>query len=367
MLQTSGQLSMKDISREIKYKELPELSPMSCDYYFENLNDFEIAKEQMISQHNGNLSNITIGFGPTIEDINYIFGYGNYNKLTHAPKYIVGKNIKSIDYAFYDNQNITYVPEDIFIYLPSIRSASYCFAYSSNITSAIPEIWNKSKYPISNVTTHDFYATGCEKASNWNNIHTTYGGPSTGSINTEEVIKRISLNDSKVREIAYKIFPNSTIKLSDFYGKGAIIGEVYLVDTEEKNRSLWDDLYNKYGPDLSGIVIVTSNDIQHLNGGGNKGSLITATPTAIIGPSLKDVAFLFVNFTNLVRVSGTLFENCPLLETVQSTFDGCINANYIPELWDLKKYPRINNCTNYANRCTKAYNYMSIPNNWKGL
>ena len=195
--------------------------------------------------------------------------------------------------------------------------------------------------------------------------------PSTGSISMSDINielsnsanSLISLNDTKVRELAG--VSDGMIAMGELRGKENWKGDIYIVDTPQKATKIWDDLFELYGYDLRNVMVKVDDSITDLNGGGTKGQLIMYSPYKIVGRNLKNVAFLFVTFTSLTSVSEVLFDSCPNLENVQSCFDGCTNADFVPELWNKDKFPKITNYSFYANNCTKARNYRNIPVDWK--
>ena len=369
MLPDSGVISMKDIGQELIFTAIPTRNPRDCTYFFETANEFELQKESILARHNYNLSQVSLGFSTRVEDLNWIFN--NEIKITHSPSIIMGFFIRRIHYFFYWNLNLVDVNPNIFIYLYNLEAAENCFAQSSNIKTEIPEIWNKNKYPMMTHFKRSLhYATNCTSASNYYRIPKSYGGPmdDVDIPLMEGDVKTVSLNDKNVREIAE--IPYGTISLADFYGKTLVgfYGDIYRVDTPYKAQYIWDDLYDLYGPDLGGVIVIVDDSIDTMNAGGNRnGHLITATPRAIIGKKLKNIAFLFINFTELREVAAQLFDRCPNLENVQSTFDGCVNANFVPELWNKDKFPKITYYDNYGNRCFAASNRNNIPKDWRGV
>lgn len=195
--------------------------------------------------------------------------------------------------------------------------------------------------------------------------------PSTGPISMRDInielnkreIALISLGDADVRELAG--VPDGMIAMGELRGKENWKGDIYIVDTPQKATKIWDDLFELYGYDLRNVMVKVDDSITDLNGGGTKGQLIMYSPYKIVGKNLKNIAFLFVTFTSLITVSEVLLDSCPNLENVQSCFDGCTNADFIPELWNKDKFPKITNYSLYANNCTKAINYRNIPVDWK--
>lgn len=143
MLPESGKISMLDVWRELN----PPTDPKDCDYYFETREDFDARRDQIIAENNDDLSQKTFGFGDGVTDLSDAFAS---TLITSTPKMIVAKNVTD----FYG-----------------------CFSGCSNITSTLPDVWNKNKFP--KITDGRNYAYDCTKASNYNEIPSNFGGPST--------------------------------------------------------------------------------------------------------------------------------------------------------------------------------------------
>lgn len=213
----SGVISMSDL-----HGKSAELTPETCDYYFKDVDDFDDRIDGILNTHNADLSDVTLGFADDIDRVKHPNLVNKvFPRLRKAPKMILGRGIVNIDSLFRQTE-VDYIPDTVFDKLPNlthINSAfkscyhlrtlpdgilknqtkvtsalefcysgglqyvpfnmfdnfrqtlhdiTQCFAFSDEITSAIPDVWNKEKFP--NVAQDRFYAYGCTSASNYNDI-----------------------------------------------------------------------------------------------------------------------------------------------------------------------------------------------------
>ena len=104
-------------------------------------------------------------------------------------------------------------------------------------------------------------------------------------------------------------------------------------------------------------------------------STITQIPSGLFKTNLKATIFngAFKYCSSLLTVPSDLLENNINITDIQSMFesDSAITSN-IPVLWDsngepLSKYSDLSKsyCASYANGCSNAANYSSIPSGWK--
>lgn len=134
-------------------------------------------------------------YSNNIEDLSYCFyasgsispellhNCSNIKKLTYAfaycmtdtiPEELFIKNtkIENIEAAF-SSTSYKKVPSNLFdSFSKNLKNCTYCFYHCINISTSLPDVWNKEKFP--NVTSHDEYAFMCEKAANYNEIPEGY-------------------------------------------------------------------------------------------------------------------------------------------------------------------------------------------------
>lgn len=162
--------------------------------------------------------------------------FSEINDITTIPEGLFNncKNAYNFNGCFDWCSQLTNVPFNLFDNCINIRYIERCFYNCSKITSSLPDAWNKTKFP--NVADGTDYARLCEKAANYNEIPSNFGGPSTNPPvtlsentinNTKSLVNNIrtvniptspiSLNDKDFRELAG--ISNGQISLRDFYGK----------------------------------------------------------------------------------------------------------------------------------------------------
>lgn len=196
----SGRISLNDL----KGKSDGPWFKNIVDYYFETRDDFTNRIEQIIAENNGELITKTFGFGDSVIDLYvgfcFSFDYPDGKKpvIHSTPKAIYSNNIENLTYCFYRSQIkkispelfyncknikklyytfsyskiIEQIPNELFIQNNKIEDVTSCFCGCINITSKLPDVWNKEKFP--NITTHYSYASYCEKAANFNEIPEGY-------------------------------------------------------------------------------------------------------------------------------------------------------------------------------------------------
>ena len=218
-LNIKGSISLGDINvRRLAGQDIPP-QPQECDYYFETREDFDARRDAIIAENNNDLSQKTFGFGDSVTSLENAF---KQTKITSTPKMIVAKNVNELSRCFYGCSSLTLISEKLFdncmnaisfdncfgfcesliliphglfdnctkvsnfngsfsscsflttvpFYLfdncPNVTDFSWCFFDCLDITSALPDVWNKKKF--SKVTSGNYYACDCKKAANYNEI-----------------------------------------------------------------------------------------------------------------------------------------------------------------------------------------------------
>lgn len=199
--------------------------------------------------------------------------FKNCHSLTTIPQGLFDNcpNINDFSWCFSGCLSVTSVSQDLFDKNSNVTNFSGCFYDCSNITSSLPDVWNKNKFP--KVTDGSYYADNCTKSSNYNEIPSNFGGPSTNpavplsikqieeSINKQTVITKsierivddrlpdgpIALGDVDVRELAG--INDGQISLNDLHGKSIIKSCINITqirngspaDWLEQNLQLKDD------------------------------------------------------------------------------------------------------------------------------
>lgn len=154
---------IKKYIREIYKSQIPE--PEDCTYFFETFEAFQAERNNILTKHNYDLSEITIGFGDGVDRLYTAF----YNvNLVKTPKYICGRNIKDVGYIFAKNTPLISTTEDVFDYCKTIENVSFAFYFDYNMKTNIPAMWDTSRFP--NITINNNYATACTAAANYNSI-----------------------------------------------------------------------------------------------------------------------------------------------------------------------------------------------------
>lgn len=224
-------------------------TPQECDYFFTSKEDFGSRIEQICTEHNNDLSEVTLGFDDNITDLsgtkniglfpytlikvpkmifarkvtNFSNCFCSCNSLTEIQTGLFDKCTQVIDFygcfrncsnlttipaglfnnctqvtnfsecfqncyslttiptGFFDNcTQVTnfdgcfnwctsiIIPETLFDNCTKVTDFSNCFNNCKYITSAIPDAWNKDKFP--NVTSYRLYAYRCTQASNYADI-----------------------------------------------------------------------------------------------------------------------------------------------------------------------------------------------------
>lgn len=169
-----------------------------------------------------------------VEDFSYCF---DTSLIDTIPTSLFYNNIKAtiFSHTFSNCDYLLNVGLNLFDKNKNITEIDGCFSWCTEITSLLPDVWNKSKFP--NITNGDRYAEECTKAANYNEIPSNFGGPSTNPPvtlaentinNTKSLVNSIirtvniptspiSLNDTDFRKLAG--ISNGQISLRDFYGK----------------------------------------------------------------------------------------------------------------------------------------------------
>ena len=215
----SGRISMSDL----RGKSSGPTTPQDCDYYFETIEDFNARRDGIIAENNNDLSQKTFGFG---DGVTMLFPFFAYSSITSTPKMIIAKNVTNAGRCFYNCNQLKIIQKQLFYNCNNINSFEECFEFCfdlqsisegifdknikatnfngcfsactdivevpfnlfdknvnatifsrcfsdcSKITSALPDVWNKAKFP--KVTDGTNYANSCEKAANYNEIPSTF-------------------------------------------------------------------------------------------------------------------------------------------------------------------------------------------------
>ena len=93
------------------------------------------------------------------------------NKIQYLFRY--NTKATTFNYCFARNPNLTTIPANLFEYNKnSATHFLYTFRECSGITSAVPDLWNTSKYPKVQYGNGCF--TGCTKAANYTSIPSSW-------------------------------------------------------------------------------------------------------------------------------------------------------------------------------------------------
>lgn len=97
-------------------------------------------------------------------------GFSACPKLTFIPNGLLdySPNITNFNYAFAQCDKLGTVPFNLFDKCKNAKTFESTFKWSPNITSKLPDVWNKSKFP--NVTNGKGYARDSKLASNYDQI-----------------------------------------------------------------------------------------------------------------------------------------------------------------------------------------------------
>ena len=271
-------------------EDIPPSFSNIVDYYFPTLTNFDSRISNIITENNGDLSQKTFGFSDNILSIRGIFS--TKNKMKKSPKSLYGNNIYTIQGCFSYCALLTDVSDLLFNNCnKKIKNVSECFDTCINITSTLPDVWNKEKFP--NIINGSGYAEGCTKAANYNEIPSNFGGPSTNppvplaentTNNTKSLVNSIirtaniptspiSLNDKDFRELAGK----QIIPIFKFTNETSF-SEPITILSKNKNEDfsdmkIGDPYYIKIGGSHSGgsgeyYFYNNNKSIGYISGGG---------------------------------------------------------------------------------------------------
>lgn len=263
-LPDSGPISMLDVYNVLN----PPMQPQDCDYYFEDIYKFEQMKSSILIENNFDLRNITLGFSNISFDLQGLF---MQTDIISTPKKIFinsSESFLNLSGMFERCSKLEYVSPTLFDNCKADELAfERTFFGCVNITSSLPDIWNKEKFP--KLYGCENYAYGCTKAANYNEIPSNFGGPSTNPavplsikqieepINKQSVIAKsierivddrlpegpISLGDADVRKLADKL--QLAFKLTNEL-EDRIPENEYTVELLSKNKN-YDFSNNKSG------------------------------------------------------------------------------------------------------------------------
>lgn len=118
------------------------------------------------------MSQKTFGFGDGITSLEQAF---LETSITSTPKMIVARNVTDFSLCFSGCASLTTIPQGLFDNCTNVTNFSGCFGDCASLTSALPDVWNKDKFP--KVTDGAEYAYGCTKAANYNEVPSDFGGP----------------------------------------------------------------------------------------------------------------------------------------------------------------------------------------------
>ena len=108
-----------------------------------------------------------------INDVSFMFAS---TKIKEVPEGLFDNcpNLSFVVGAFSSCPELVKVPENLFDKNKSITRIEYTFKADENITSKLPDLWNKEKFVNISKSHVSGYAAGCEKAINYGEIPEEY-------------------------------------------------------------------------------------------------------------------------------------------------------------------------------------------------
>lgn len=264
--------------------------------------------------------------------------------------------VTDITGCFYGCSALTYLPEDVFAYLPNLRVAAFALGY----TPASLVIQRNGPFQGKSTLTdvrYLFYRTRLTtipsallRGTSVTDATAMCYSSFITTIPTDILAYSPKLTSLKLAFASTKITSLPKILTS------VNAGITNLDNAFSQNRSLTSVPTGL----LQAVPNVTSAGALFANC-----EALTTVPADLFSycPNLTRVQSAFMYCTRMTNVPSNLFASCPNITNVSYCFYGCTAiASAIPNMWSRSN---VTTYALYARNCTKASNYSSIPAAWK--
>ena len=293
------------------------------DFYFESLEDFN-SNIQTISQDlNGDLSNVALGFAPSVNRI--VGDTINVLGLIKLPKYI-WCNINSTN-----------------------KTGEFGLHWISDTIDTVP-------------STYFYFMTRMKQI---NKLLTTKYSNGSGVLYPAELLKHQKHLNTITNLFEINIAESTrTVMTGVDMPSTAVAGQPFTATVHFEDRATTSDY-----PGLATLpedMLSYSNEINTIDGliiGGRFKTIPTNFFNRVT--NLQIAKRLFKNNIALQGMPATLFDPCRVLQDLTESFYGCSGmTGYVPTLWE--RDPAITTGTNCFKYCKSVTNWESIPVEWGG-
>lgn len=251
-------------------------------------------------------------------------------------------SLETISRTFQHCYSLASVPFNLFDSSKSLKSVGNCFRDCSKITSSLPDVWNKEKFPNIGVSDGYGYAENCSGALNYTEIPYSFGGmekPSTFDYYFETIEDFNNRRDQIIAE------NNNDLSQKTFGFGDSVVSIDYLFSS----TNLIDTPKIIFGKNIVSASYCFSNC---------RSLKIVRENVFNCCIKITDFSHCFENCESLTTLYDDLFSNNTKATNFSHCFENCTSLKSIPTYY---LFSRNVNATNfsYCFRKTSINNYLN--------